>query len=274
MKFRDDGNAHGFSLLRHGIALGADVRLSPDNIVGAAFRYTNPRLKQETGRVRADDFEIGLYGMRGGLPGGLGLKGYAGYSHQSYTFDRFVSIPETPSRHHSAFHERLKGGTGGHAVAASVELIKPIQWRDGLQIMPLAAFDYEKAWMDGYRESGGTTALFYDAASMERLTLRLGMETEYQWLDRLAVKTRVQYLARLAGDRFPAVGTKFVGASNPRRWANIRGNRDDGNYINLGLGLNWAVRGRKDMSVYVNYDAKFGRRVASHAGEVGFMLAW
>jgi uncharacterized protein with beta-barrel porin domain len=196
---------------------------------------------------------------------------YLGYSVQNYEFERHVSLPA--SKKHAALHERLDGHTDGHALAVSIELIRPIQWRPDLRLLPLAAVDYEKAWIDGYQESNGLTALIYDSAEMERLTLRAGLEAEYNWHDKAALKARAQYGFHLVGGQYPEIGVRFAGSTLPnQRWADIRGVDTGRHYLNLGLGANIKVGDRENSLIYLNYDAKLNSRTVIHATEGGLEL--
>jgi uncharacterized protein with beta-barrel porin domain len=257
-----DGDGHGFTMRRTGGSLGVDRQISPDAVVGAAFRYTNPRLSQATGTATADDAEIGVYGLTR-LPNGLDMKMYLGWSHQDYTFKRTVSLP--------GYSDLLRGSTGGEAVAASVEVIRPFEWRSDVRLFPLAALDYEKAWMDGYRESGGQAALAYDGFSMDRLTFRFGLDGDWQYDDQLALNFRVQDLVRITGPNHPSVDVRFA-AAGPS--AEIWGTQDGRNLINLGLGADWKIGGLDETRFYMNYDTKFNNRTTIHTGEAGLMITW
>jgi autotransporter-associated beta strand protein len=265
-----DGDAHGFTIRRYGFALGLDHQVSPDLTLGANFQLSSPTLRQDTGQVKADDAEIGVYGLAR-LPNDFHVKTYFGVSRQEYTFTRTVSL-YAPA--YGWLHDRLNGSTDGRAVAASVELTRPFDWRNDIRLVPVAAFDFEKAWIDGYRESGGEDTgarLAYDDASMERFTFRFGLNTEYQ-RDRLALQTRAQYLARIGAPEHPSVDVRFADAELPGQPAmNIWGDPMK-DYVNLGLGVNWELGGREGEYLYLNYDVKLNEQSQIHAGEAGFML--
>jgi uncharacterized protein with beta-barrel porin domain len=271
---RHDQNAHAFTLERYGVAIGADHWFSERSAVGATLRYTQPRLRQSTGRVKADDLEIGLYAMTR-LAAGVDMKAYLGYSRQWYDFRRTVSLPAPPSGHYAAFHERLTGKTNGDAMAASVEFIRPVDARSHVRLLPAVAFDFEKAWIRGYRESIGQASLVYDSASLERLMLRFGLGGEVKLPNRLCLNVRGQYATRLHGREHPAVGARFANATLPGQpTADIRGSRIGRDYVNPGLGLDWKLGKRGDKALYANYDAKLYRRATVHAGEAGFVKKW
>ena len=269
--FKDDGNAHGFTINRPGFALGLDYPLLSNGVLGANFQYTRPRLSQETGSVRADDYELGLYGLVRFEPG-FDLKAYLGYSHQNYDLRRTVSLPASP-HFPAAFYEELKGDARGDAFSASLELTRAIEWRENIRLIPLAALDYEKASMRGFEESDGQASLIYDRASLERLMFRVGLGSEFTFQNGFYLKPKAQAALGLNDQKHPAVDVKFAKATLPGQpAADIWGARTGGGYLGLGLGGGSNLGG--DKSFYVNYEAKIYNRATIQSGEAGFMIRW
>jgi len=268
-----DNNAHAFTINRYGIAVGVDQRLGRRAVVGATFQYADPRLRQATGNVEMDDYEFGFYNMTR-LTDNVDAKLYVGYSHQNYKFDRYVSLPASPSGKFDAFFERLHGNTKGDALAASVELIRSISLQKGLRFLPVAALDFEQAWIGGYRESAGLTSLVHDGASLERLMFRLGLGGEFDFRNRITLNGRVQYGTQLNDREYPAVGVRFANGPANQCTADIWGSRIGRDYVNVGLGANWKLNSRGDKILYVNYDGKWYNRATIHAGEAGFVTKW
>ena len=260
-----DGNAHDFTINRNGLAVGVDQRITQRSVIGVTFQYAEPRLRQETGKVEMGDNEIGLYGMTR-LTNSVDMKAYLGYSHQQYDFTRTVSLP--------AFHETLCGSTNGDAMAASIELLQPMRWRQGILITPVAAFDFEQAWFQGYRESAGEAVLVYDNATLARAMLRVGLGGEYIWRDRFLLTTRLQYAAQLNDREYPAIGVRFANGPGNQHTADIWGSQIGRDYVNFGLGVNWKLTSRGDKLLYVNYDAKWFNLATSHVGEAGIVKRW
>ncbi|MCL2000618.1 MAG: autotransporter domain-containing protein, partial [Planctomycetes bacterium] len=270
----DDGNAHGSRINRTGLALGLDYPLSQNSVIGANFQYTRPRLSQATGEVRAEDFEFGLYNMTR-FRDTFDLKAYLGYSRQYYDFRRTVSLPETPSGEYGALYEQLSGRTKGEALAASLELTRPLQWRDGIRLLPVGALDFEKAWIRGFRESGGAqTSLVYDKASQERLRLRFGLDTEMVFNEHLYLRPRVQYAVLVNGQETPSMAVRFASGPPEQRAADIWGSRIGRNYLDLGLGAGFTLGEGEGRAFYLNYEAKLFDRATMQAGEAGFMVRW
>lgn len=269
---RYDGNAHPFTVNRYGVVVGVDQKLSRRSIVGISFNYSDPRLRQNTGKVEMDDYEIGLYGMTK-FGGNYQMKLYAGYSHQRYDVDRRVYIPGTDN--FAALHERFKSKTDGNAFSASVELTRPIRYRSNLLLLPTIAFDFEQAWMKGYSEKGGLTALKYDDSTLERMMFRFGLGTEYAVRKNLDLKTRIQYATQVNSIEYPRIDVQFINATLPtQRDADIWGSRIGRDYLNLGIGLDWQLNARRTTKLYINYDADVYKHATVHAGEVGLVRQW
>jgi outer membrane autotransporter protein len=259
-----DGNAHDFTINRNGLAVGVDQRISFRSAVGLTFQYAEPRLRQETGRAKMDDHEIGLYAMTR-LTNQVDMKVYLGYSHQQYDFLRTVTLPK--------LYEQLRGKTGGDAMSMSVELLRPMRGSWGL-ITPIAAFDFEHVWMSGYRESAGETALVYDNAALARAMLRFGLGSEYILADLLRLNLRIQYAAQLNDREYPAVGVRFANGPANQRTADIWGSLIGQDYLNVGVGTSCKLDARGTRLLYVNYDAKWFNRANSHIGEAGIVQRW
>ncbi|MDR0233299.1 MAG: autotransporter domain-containing protein [Zoogloeaceae bacterium] len=268
-----DGNAHGFTLERYGIALGVDRPVSPNSTVGATFQYTMPHLRQKTGNAKADDYELGLYNMTR-LMDTFDLKAYLGYSYQRYNLTRTVSLPGKSGRY-EAFYEKLKGNTTGNAWSASLELTKPIEWRQDVRILPIVAFDFERARIRGYRESAGHSALTYGNISMGRTMFRFGLEGDLTLQNGLHVRPKLQYAMQVGGQKYPSVDVRFVGGTLPnQRIADIWGSRIGRNYWNIGLGGSWKLDSRGDRMFYLNYDGKVYDRATSHTAMAAFIMKW
>ncbi|MCL2118103.1 MAG: autotransporter domain-containing protein [Planctomycetaceae bacterium] len=273
-KIGDDHNAHASTINRYGVAVGADQWLTKDSVLGVTFQYANPYLRQETGRARMDDYEIGFYTMTR-LAGKLEMKAYLGYSRQQYHFHRTVSLPATLSGRHDALLGQLSGTTSGSALAASIELTRPVRWLPGLRVLPVAAADFEQAWIRDYRESAGEAALLYDTASLERVMLRFGVGGEYNLHNRLALNTKLQYATQVNHQEYPALGVRFANGTQPHQPATeIWGSRIGRDYLNFGLGAGWKMNPEGDKLFHVNYDAKWYDRATIHAGEAGFTKKW
>ncbi|MCL2710305.1 MAG: autotransporter domain-containing protein, partial [Planctomycetaceae bacterium] len=266
-----DKNAHAFTINRYGLAVGVDQQISHRSIIGATFQYAEPRLRQATGKVVMEDTEFGFYSLTR-LADDVDVKAYLGYSFQNYSFDRYVLIPAVGR--YDALNEHLRGKTGGDALATSVELSRTIAIRDNLRLTPLAAFDYERVWMRGFRESGGLTSLVYDRATLDRMMIRIGGGSELAVSDRLALNARLQYAMQLNDREYPAVGARFVNGPTGQYKADIWGSQIGRDYLNLGVGTNWQLGNRGDRLLYVNYDTKLYNRATFHAGEAGFVRKW
>ncbi len=268
---RPDGNAHPFTVDRSGVVVGADRKVSHRSTVGLAFNYSDPRLRQTTGETKMEDYEIGFYGLT--RFDRYEMRFYLGYSHQRYDVDRHVYI--RPTGRFAAISERFGNKTDGNALATSMELARPITFWTNLTFLPTVAFDFEQAWMKGYRESGGLTALVYDDSTLERMMLRFGLGAEFDARDNLDFRARIQYATQLNGTEYARTGVRFAGATiTDQRTADIRGARIGRDYLNLGIGANWKPHRLENLSLFVNYDADLYDRATVHAGGFGLTKQW
>ncbi len=271
---RSDRNAHPFTINRMGITVGADRRLSYRTTLGLAFNYSDPRLRQATGQAEMDDYEIGFYG-RTRLNSDWMLKYYAGYSHQNYDLRRHVYLPACPGDGFPAISEQFRNKTNGEALAASVELIRRFVVRENFRLLPTVAFDLNQVWQDGYRESGGLTALEYDDTTLERMMIRFGLGTEYAVRNNIDLTARIHYATQLNSNEYPRGGTRFANASIAnQRYADIWGARIGRDFLNLGIGADWQPAKFQATTLFINYDTDLYKRAMIHAGQVGLVTQW
>ena len=258
----NDNNAHAFTVNRYGIAVGNEQR-SHNMISGLTFQYSEPRLRQATGNVRMEDFEIGSYALQR-WGDNFEVKSYLGYSHQRYRFDRRVAFLD----------EQLSGKTSGDTLSLSYEWIRPIRVQSGVWLRPLMALDYEQTWMRGYREQGGESAQIYDKATLARTMLRIGLNGDFNLRNGLSLNGRIQYGTQLNNREHSAHGVRFVNGGTDQYKADIWSSRIGRDYLNLGLGGNWQLDESGSRFVFVNYDAKWYERATMHLGEVGLVRKW
>lgn len=274
-RLRYDDNARDSKTDRAGVAVGYDYRANDTTNLGVTFNYSNPRLKQDTGKMRWDDYEVGIYG-RTWVADWFEVRGYAGYSHQEYKLDRHVRLPGTAN--HSGINDRYSTRSGGDSLAASLEVTRPFVLNRHVALRPVAAFDYEQVWMRGFRENGpGETALSYEKSNYKQYMLRFGLHGQVGVTDRVDFLARAQYVRQLNDDGYSTTGVRFAKAGSNaagQRWAQIRGTDTGRNSVNLGAGLDVKLNREKTRSLYMNFDADLYRNKTTMAGEVGVMLSW
>jgi len=269
---RYDGNSYANATRREGMAVGVDQRLCDFSLIGAVFNYAEPKLQQATGRVEMDDYEIGIYNLTK-LTGVVDLKSYIGYSHQDYDIRRHVYIPA--GARYGAVQDSYWNQTRGDSLAASLELIRPIEYSDYTTFMPLLALDYEYIWQKGYTESGGLTALRFDNTRLERLMMRFGVNTKVFVNKRFDAHARIQYATQLNCTGHPRSGTHFVNATVADvPTADIWGSRVGGDHWNIGIGGERFLDGKRMTSIHFGYDADLWRHMSTHTGNVGCTHRW
>ncbi|MDL2286082.1 autotransporter domain-containing protein, partial [Desulfococcaceae bacterium OttesenSCG-928-F15] len=267
-----DGNALAFTIKRPGFAMGVDRKITDHTLLGATFNYSKPQLEQRTGKTEADDFEFGIYG-RTELGCGFEAKAYAGFSLQRYDIKRRVFL--SGKNRYADLHENYKNKTDGRALAASIDISRPIDMDCGWWLRPILALDYEQVWMDGYRERGGLAALKYDDSGMRRIALRAGLQPEYIGRENLSFVARIQYERELNPSTGDLGKVRFANAQIAgQRGASIRGVDWGDDCINLGIGMDWKFTDDRNISLQIDYDADFYDNAQTHSGMIGISWAW
>ncbi len=269
---RYDGNSYSHSIRRAGTAVGVDKRIAYYSLLGAAFNYSQPQLRQATGSVKMDDYEIGLYNLTK-LTGTVDLKSYLGYSHQEYDLRRHVYIPA--GSRFDAVYDSYRNKTDGNMFSMSFELQRPMDFNDSVVFTPLLALDYEHVWQKGYAESGGRTALRYDDSQLERLMFRIGVNTKIFVSNKFDLFGRLQYATQLNKTGYPRSNNHFVNATAPGTpTMDVWGSNVGRDYVNLGIGGEYYLNRMRATSIYFGYDADLWKGMSTHSGYLGFTHRW
>ncbi|MCC8165209.1 MAG: autotransporter outer membrane beta-barrel domain-containing protein [Planctomycetes bacterium] len=271
--FASDRNAHKFSLNRNGMVLGYDQMVNDSFVLGGVFNYSNPRLKQATGKITTDDFEFGLYSLIR-LRDDFEVKVYAGYAHQRYDINRRVDIPGVAAMP-DGIHDNFQNDVSGHSLSASLELTRPFCISTTFRLTPLVALDYEQAWIKGYRESGGLSSLEYRKSDLMSVVARVGAEVDFAAGENITLRARAQYGRQVNKRDYGAVDVRFASAdSASQRYARIHGVQTGRNYVNLGAGIDWKVNPARNITMSFRYDADIYKNVTAHTGQVALSLEW
>ncbi len=158
------------------LAVGADLRLLPDTVVGAAASIGKARasLAGGLGKVETDVFQAGLYGMT--KIGGLNLSAAGGYARLDNDVSRAV-----PVLGNSLTSDYASTAWSGRLQASAAVL----SW-NGLSFSPLAALQAVRVHNPAFAERGiaGGAAAALGVASDDQATSRseLGLQLDTQAL--------------------------------------------------------------------------------------------
>jgi outer membrane autotransporter protein len=162
--------SEGFHLDSVGGTIGAEYRLSPNAIVGAAFDYSNPEahLFNNAGTTEANSYQFGLYG--GWTDRNFFAQGLATIGFQDYRNTRpGIGEAITSNPDGSTF---VIGGKTGYLFD-----IGPTQ------LGPIGGLTYAHAQVNGYTESGNPA-----------LTFRVGRQTEEALVGSVGVQLRAPFV--------------------------------------------------------------------------------
>jgi hypothetical protein len=152
---------------------------------------------------------------------------------------------------------------------ASIELFQTLLRKNGLQLIPLFAVDFQKSWSDGFTIAD--TAQKIDKNSLDQTVLRIGLNSKFQPADRLNFRTRLQYGVQVGGDLYGSARTSFVGTPNESRV--LTGVNLGRNMFNVGIGTDiYTVT--KRTRLFADYDLDLGERSTAHTAQLGIVTTW
>lgn len=259
-KIRSDGNSDAYGISRTGFLLGLDMQKQMSSRIGAVFGYFAPYLWQNSDRVEADDYHVGLYFQKKHL--GTELYGYFGYAHQDYDSTRYVDLSDLGS---SYGRERYTGKTKGDSFSFSLELSRPRYYGCEYVLKPLVAVDYFHTTQKGYTETGsgsGLYALQYDKAKYDQWFVRLGVNLRKDACNYTGV-LRVQYINQFGENPYPDGNARFAMVDGSPMM-NIRGVDLRRDYLNCGFGVNLFLNDSRSKVLSFDYDANMTRRMTAH----------
>jgi len=159
---RSDQN-DAFSIRGVGATVGAEYGIN-GALVGIAGNYTKPRVNfgNESARIRGHSWQVGAYGSID--VGGLFGQAYLGYGKDSDRITRAGVVQDmtaSPNAHHVT-----AGAKAGYLMSF-----------EGIGLGPVVAFDYAKASVGSYTESGDPAlTLNVGSQSLKALTGQAGLE--------------------------------------------------------------------------------------------------
>ena len=140
-------------------------------------------------------------------------------------------------------------------------------------MQPLAGFELSYLKQDGYKESGGSSALFYDDQSYESYKGSLGMKVSKYFYERedgyLLTQLRGRWIHEF-GDAEPSVSAGF--ASNPANGFVIRDAKICRDSALVGVQLDTGLS--KNTEVSFAYDAMLNADNIFHCFSAGLRFLW
>ena len=257
----------GFHISRTGFMAGLEKGHCPCTNYGVAFGYTAPTLYQGRDSINSDDVVIGLYAKKK-LKNDLYINLWLGYGNQTYRQNRYVTAPDINMGY------KYEGEFSGNTFTGSVEVSRAIYCRRFLVLRPLAAFDYQRAWQDGFNETGrGPLALSYGKMTYDTKIARCGFAVQIGASDgssKMTIRQRIYYARQIGGDSYPH-GSAFYQIGGSSTMMNLRGFDVSRDYMILGTGAQFYIDPTRTCQVFGDYDAIVTTTMTTHAVSMGLL---
>jgi outer membrane autotransporter protein len=270
-----DGNAAKTEWTAPGVAGGLDVALGGSGVLGLAAGWARLDL-DVSGRSfdgEADVFQGALYG------GYVGERFYVGglarYAYTRYDTKRHLVLGSVGNQIDGTLEADYKGHDIGGYLEAGYVVWAPA----GLQIEPMAGFDYTWLKREGFVESGTeeveVLALDVEEETWESLIGSAGFRLHKSFVLQEAEQLRIvpELWARYAhqfGDRDRPLDARIVGADAGTGDFRVAGASTSRSGAIVGLG--WSVIRADNLAFFLQYDFNWERDLLGHALAVGALV--
>jgi hypothetical protein len=248
-----DSFADNYMNTRVGMLTGIESRLQQTIRAGLFLGYGKPQVSNNIGRIDADDFIFGVYSRVQITPESF-LNTFFAYGNQEYEYR----------------HNNSRSRYDGDAIYASIELFRYSLRKSKLQLIPLFAVDFQKAWSDGF--VAADTAQKIEKSSAGQTMLRMGLNAKYQLSGIMNFRTRLQYGVQVGGEVYGSVRTSFL--SNPGESRTLTGVNLGRNIFNAGVGIDIYNTKSKHSRLFADYDIDLGERSTAHTAQLGLVTTW
>ncbi|MDR1269893.1 MAG: autotransporter outer membrane beta-barrel domain-containing protein [Planctomycetaceae bacterium] len=157
-----------------------------------------------------------------------------------------------------------------NAVYASIEFFRHSLQKSKLQLTPLFAVDFQKAWSDNF--IAADTAQKIERSSVGQTVLRIGLNSKFQSSDMINLRTRLQYGVQIGGNLYGAVRTSFL--SNPGESRTLTGVNLGRNMFNVGVGFDIRNIKSQHSRLFADYDLDLGERSTAHTAQLGIVTTF
>jgi outer membrane autotransporter protein len=261
---RNDGDSNTAEAIQRGgsVAVGGELDMPNDWILGGAFRYGDHRLSVDERNSHADidSYSFGLYGRWAEPLDGGSLRMTLGgiYGWHSIDADRDIYTPgmrQSLSADYDATSRQVFG-----------ELGYAMDMGDGIQLEPYAALSWTQAHSDSFTEKGGDAALHGDSQNNDMTASTLGLRSQVPLNN-----GQFQLDAGLGwqhnySDVNPDAELNFVGSST----YTVEGASLGRDTALLDLGASYRIA--PSVTVRAGYSGQFGDNVSSNGGNL--TLTW
>lgn len=258
---RSSSREPSFDFHTAGMTTGADYRVLPSLVLGAAFGYASVKneFDGDAGQTTARAYSLSAYG--GYTLGGFHADGIVTYGWNDYDTERNIAVPGGVVT--------AKGSPGGNQVAVSVNT--GYDWSFGaLTVGPSVRVNYVHVDVDRFSERGaGDFDLKVKSQTAESLTTSLGGEISYAVSVPFGVLTplvRFEWEHEYKGGSRLTSGTLLTDPT--QTLFSVRTDTPDRDYFNLGAGITGTFPG--GWSTFLYYETILGRsRLTNHTLTLG-----
>ncbi|WP_339907845.1 autotransporter domain-containing protein [Pseudomonas guineae] len=261
---RNDGDSNTGEAIQHGgsVAIGGELAMPNDWILGSAFRYGDHRLSVDDRNSHADidSYSVGLYGRWAEPLTGGSLRMTLGGIYGWHSIDAERDIYAT------GLQQSLNSDYNATSRQLFAELGYAIDMGAGIQLEPYAALSWTQVASDNFTEKGGNAALHGDSQNNDMTTSTLGLRSQLPLSN-----GRFNLDAGLAwqhnySDVNPDAELNFVGSSN----FTVEGASMGRDTALLDLGASYRIA--PAITVRAGYSGQFGNNVSSNGGNL--TLSW
>lgn len=252
----------GFDFHTAGLTAGADYRVIPPLVLGAAFGYASSKTDFDAGagEMSARAYSVSVYGSYY-VGSQFHVDAIFTYGWNDYDTERNISFP--------GISATAKASPSGNQVATSLNAGYDFHF-GGLSVGPSLRVSYVNVDVDSFRERGsGVFDLSVRSQNVESLTTSLGGEISYAISVPFGVLTplfRFEWEHEYKGGSRLIQGTLVSGTA-----FSVRTDAPDRDYFNLGVGLTGTFK--SGVSAFFYYETILGRsRVTNHLFTLGVRL--
>jgi outer membrane autotransporter protein len=247
-----------------GIIVGFDRKISDTFLLGASvgYSYTRVNMKDLSDNGTVSSYQGSLYGAY--LSGPWYVNGILSYGYNRNYTSRDISFGNIMATANADY--------GGQTIAAYTEAGYAFKMNT-ITIIPMASFQAGYLTQNSYTErDAGALNLAVDRNHTSSLLSSLGVKVRKDFTidaGTLTPEVRAKWLHEFSNDDY-MLNSAFAGA--PASTFTAQGDRPNRDSIGLGFGLTCVTK--KNLSLFLTYDAIISGDHTEHGGSLGMRYRW
>ncbi|MGE6791666.1 autotransporter domain-containing protein [Pseudomonas guineae] len=261
---RNDGDSNSAEATQRGgsVAVGGELAMPNDWILGGAFRYGDHRLSvdQLSSHADIDSYSVGLYGRWAQPLDGGSLRMTLGGIYGRHSIDAERDIYTT------GLQQSLNSDYDAISGQVFAELGYAMDVGSGIQLEPYVGLSWTQVASDSFTEKGGNAALQADSQNEDMTASTLGLRSQLPLSNgRFNLDAGLAWQHNFS-DVNPDAELNFVGSSN----FTVDGASMGRDTALLDLGASYRIA--PAVTVRAGYSGQFGNNVSSNGGNL--TLSW